>query len=233
MLFAKHAFIDIDGTIVEADETFRDDPEIGTDFFRGVLRDMLGERRNLSPADAIEEIRGTEVQFNGCMFKTAWKLDLSPEDYWNRIVEWERRHLSPFSDAIDMVKKLKYASMELHVVSNNSCHGILAKLHRAGLADMNGSGYFKTIFGMDVFGIGYAKGDPHVFSKALEIAGIAPGDVVTIGDDPSQDWRVPASAGISKSIIVKRAQREPMLKLGDGVYSVNNLRVAAEICRGN
>jgi FMN phosphatase YigB (HAD superfamily) len=232
MEYEKHAFIDIDGTVVDLENPYMSDPEIGSDFFRGILREIIMKKFTANGKDALCIIRENELGFNGCMFKTAQKLDVDIKEYWNKTLEWQMRYMKPFEDAVEMIKKLCQAKINLHVVSNNSRYGILAKLCRAGLADITGSPYFKTIFGMDLLGMGSNKSQKETFSKIIAMGDFKPENIVTIGDDAVEDWKIPASAGIRKSIIVNRKQPEAVIEMNEGAHFVNSLIFAPEICGG-
>lgn len=44
--------------------------------------------------------------------------------------------------------------------------------------------------------VGADKPDPWIFQRALELAGVAPGEALHVGDDPVHDWQGAAAAGI-------------------------------------
>jgi putative hydrolase of the HAD superfamily len=44
--------------------------------------------------------------------------------------------------------------------------------------------------------LGADKPDPFIFQRALEVIGLAPGDVLHAGDDPERDWAAARAAGL-------------------------------------
>ncbi|MDD2708796.1 MAG: HAD family hydrolase [Verrucomicrobiae bacterium] len=227
----KHLLIDIDGTITQTDSTLEQEPGIGSDYFRGILRNLLAKKGKAASREALDQIREKEKPFNGCMFKTAPEMGIDADAYWQAVTQWQEKHLTPYPDAVEMVRTLHAKGFQLYVVSNNSCQGILAKLHRAGLAQKENTPYFKRIFGMDVFGRGFDKGNPVVPASILKMENLPPEDTATVGDDLEQDGRIPAGAGIKKAFIIRRNQTTPFIPGENGITFINDLRLICNLCR--
>ncbi len=154
----NHILVDIDDTITHLkDNPYQNVAGIGSDYFRGVLKDMLVKKFGFNPSFALATIQEKDPIFNGCIFHTAPTLGISEEELWEEVITWQKNHLFVYADAVDMVKILFSKGFCLYVVTNNSCKGALAKLSLADLADRNNSSYFKKIYGMDLFGLGWSK----------------------------------------------------------------------------
>lgn len=228
MLNGKYVLLDVDGTII-TDPPYNKDCSIGTDYFREILRDALIEKLQINALEAIDIIRKHEFHFNGCMFATAASLGVDAEAYWRGVTAWQEKHISPYDDSVVLVKHLYSRGIRIYIVSNNSCRGILAKLARAGLGNRHGSEYFSRIYGMDTFGMGYNKSMAEVYRRILETENLDPAEVLTIGDNPEEDWKVPATTGIKNSIIIQRRRPEKITPYGQHVYFVNDLKYISEI----
>ena len=56
------------------------------------------------------------------------------------------------------------------------------------------SKYFRHVFLSSE--LGADKPDPWIYERALEISGLAPNEVLHVGDDPERDWAAASSAGL-------------------------------------
>ena len=56
------------------------------------------------------------------------------------------------------------------------------------------SKYFRHVFLSSE--LGADKPDPLIYERALEVSGLAPNEVLHVGDDPERDWAAASSAGL-------------------------------------
>lgn len=124
-------------------------------------------------------------------------------------------HFTPFADVPDALRALRAAGLRLVVVSNwdVSLHEALASTGLAALVD-------GAISSAEV---GAPKPDPAIFARALALAGdgIAPGDVVHVGDE-AVDVDGARAAGIAPVLI--RRSGPPDAAVADGVPVLAGLR---------
>ncbi len=95
-----------------------------------------------------------------------------------------RNRVSLFDDAHQMLNRLK-TRYRLVALSNGN-----ADIQRVGL-----SSYFE--FALNADGVGTAKPDPLMFHTMLERCGVAPQDVMHIGDSPAHDILGAQNAGLN------------------------------------
>ena len=228
----KYILVDIDGTVTSLESNpYQPIDGISYDYFRGILRDMLAKKLNCNHSLALNMIQEKAAVFNGCNFRVAPLLGIPEQALWEEVLAWQCKHLSVFDDAVDMVKNLFAEGFNLYAVSNNSCKGIQAKLSHAGLADITGSPYFKKLYGMDLFGLGWSKSMPEVYSIILQKERFSPEEVVLVGDEPAIDLESPLKGGMKHAVIVDRMQKEEVAFKNNGLF-VRSLRIIPEILRG-
>ena len=93
-----------------------------------------------------------------------------------------------YPEAIEVLENLQ-PRFQLAVVSNFDGRLRLI-LEHLGMAR-----FFQHIFVSSE--IGADKPDPEIFRRALRFAGVEPGEVLHVGDDPARDWKAAAAAGLS------------------------------------
>ncbi len=217
----KACFIDIDATITDDGNVCQIDPKhpVGNALF-GVLRDIMvqdGWERDKAVAALVAH--ANEIVF--------WdykdfirEFNLPVEHAWDQIIKWHDDHLVVYEDAVAMVKQLHAMNLPLYIISNNSVLGCLLKLQRAGLGTLEGTPWFKDIFGSsNVCGQKYSL---NFWKRALALSGCSPEEIVVIGDDPKEDFQVPFQAGVRHFIQIDRKRKEPVVHRG-GAYLVNSL----------
>lgn len=148
-------------------------------------------------------------------------FDLDAVEFWQKLREIHQRVLYPCEDAVNMVKYLHNSGRRMYIVSNNPVTGCLLKLERAGLGTLEGSAYFDRIFGTNITR-GMKKQLP-MWKRILASFDVPAERMLTVGDNPEEDFKYPAMAGITNSIIVKRDATEVVLKTTDGYIQVNSL----------
>lgn len=105
----------------------------------------------------------------------------------------ERNRVEFFPDVPEGLATLK-AGYEMYSISNGN-----ADIERVGLAHIF-SRHFSAI------SVGAAKPDPRIYRAAIEAAGLAPEEVLHIGDDPEQDVAAAAAVGM-KTVWVNYGDR--------------------------
>ncbi len=100
----------------------------------------------------------------------------------------------PFPDTIPGLLKIKEKGYKTAIISNTEHQ--LIKLTLTGLEDL----IDKTITAEDT---GYYKPDPRAFTKALEILGVKPEDIVHVSSYPYYDLEPAGKLGI-KTILLNR-----------------------------
>jgi putative hydrolase of the HAD superfamily len=93
-----------------------------------------------------------------------------------------------FPDVVDVLNKL-HARFQLAVISNFDGR-LRAILEKLGI-----SKYFEQVFVSSE--LGADKPDPEIFRRALRFIGLAPNEVLHVGDDPERDWKAASAAGLS------------------------------------
>jgi len=220
VIVVKNVLIDMDGTLTETEkESSYYNDIVENDYLTGILADIIIRKEEISFREAIEKIIKNKEE-NVCLFDIAKKkFAISEKEYFEKIVLWHKKCLHIYPDGVEMVKKLGCEGFNLYTATTNSKKVTLTKLHNAGLASQTSSPYFKDFFGGDSIKSCY-KTDPEFYINILESANILPEDTVMIGDNIEADCKVPQKAGIEKSIIVDRNQREEFI-----VYNSNNIFV--------
>jgi putative hydrolase of the HAD superfamily len=116
-------------------------------------------------------------------------MGLSPEALWEDVSTRLPGFIQPQASVRELVEWVR-ARLPVAVVSNGSARVQRAKLARAGLEDVL----------PDVFlsgEVGVEKPDPRIFSAALARVGLAPGEVLHVGDDPVRDVVGAARVGLA------------------------------------
>jgi len=232
MYQVKAVFCDIDDTITTlgADKVPDEDKDQGIRHYHHlVARNILMTKHRISKSEANQRIQQVDDHSQEHdFFYFLPKLQITFDEMWQGISDWEDINIEVFDDAIEMIKILYREGFPLYTVSNNGVWGTLGKLRRAGLGDKNGSEYFKKRFSFEIFQCN--KKESKMYSCILETENLDPSEVVMIGDSYSQDCEIPHQAGIEKCIIVDREQTEEILKQ-DQCVSVKSLKTVPSLLR--
>jgi putative hydrolase of the HAD superfamily len=118
---------------------------------------------------------------------------------------------SAFDDAAPALRRLRAAGLRLVVVSNwdASLHERLAETGLAGLVD-------GAVASAQV---GVAKPDPAIFTRGLELAGVAPEDAWHVGDSVEADVRGALAAGVAPVLLA----RDGAVRAPAGVTRIRSL----------
>jgi putative hydrolase of the HAD superfamily len=116
---------------------------------------------------------------------------------------------TPFGDVAPALRELRRAGHTLVVVSNWDC-SLPDWLRPAGILDLVDGVVSSAV-------VGAAKPDPAPFRRALELAGVEPGEAVHLGDSVDNDVAGATAAGV-RALLLDRAGAAP-----PGVESVGSL----------
>ena len=218
-LQALSFFFDIDETITRyRPGALAADRLLDGNFLFPIIRDMLAER-GVSSDDAAAMIRREAVEnVFWCYGDFIRKFGLRQPVAAERFRIWHRENLDVFPDTVELIRSLAAEQTPLYIVSNNPVDGCRMKLERAGLDPE----LFRGIFGTDVM-----KGCKHLaasWERALNLAGVRPESVVTVGDDVEEDGVVPRSCGVGVGVILER-DSALRIRRADGFLHVNDARV--------
>lgn len=151
------------------------------------------------------------------------EFQLPADECWISLHEIHANHLAFFEDAVVMIKRIHECGIPLCIVSNNPLSGCIMKLAVANLADDLGSRYFTRYFGTNI--CRGMKGQPAMWLRVLSsLSGIDPADVLMVGDSVKEDFELPCSMGIGRSVIVDRSSDVPE-EQRKGYFAVNDLRL--------
>jgi putative hydrolase of the HAD superfamily len=119
-------------------------------------------------------------------------------------------HFTAFPDALPALQSARQRGQRLVVVSNwdVSLVGVLRRLELEPLLD----GIVTSA------GAGARKPSPAIFERALELAGVPPGDTIHVGDTLDEDVAGARAAGI-EPILIRRGDGPPV----PGVRTISSL----------
>ena len=225
---AKPVFwFDIDGTITDDGDVAQimDGCLLGNALFDLLLAMIVEQGRDETEArNAILQLAEEILFWDYPDFIDAFELPA--DEAWRRMRAWHRRHLVVYADAVTAVRGLAAAGHAVHIMTNNPYTGALLKLERAGLCSLANTAPFAWIHCSNLHR--GQKGREEYWRRAVTATGLPREDIVMIGDHPHEDCAVPRQAGITRSVLVDRAQVEPVRKNGAAVV-VNSLERVLEL----
>jgi FMN phosphatase YigB (HAD superfamily) len=222
MIKIKACFIDIDATITDDGDVEQILPEYPVNnALIGVLRDVMvcAGWDKKEAVDALTTYADDVVFWDYQSFID--EFNIPAKEAWSQIIKWHDDHLIVYEDAVSMIKRLHAMDVPLYVISNNPIQGCLLKLQRAGLGTMDGSPWFKDIFGSNK--LKGQKSSVEFWERALACTDILPEDIVVIGDNLKDDFQIPSQAGVKHFFQVDRKRKEPFV-CEDGACFVNSLQ---------
>lgn len=211
----KSVFFDIDDTIAHNSLGYSD---VG--YFEYVLAALLSKSRAISFSRALD---ATLVAESGYAFwdpfAAAAELEIPLHLFRSELLEFQKKYVLFFEDALFLIKTLKDKGYNLYITSNNSRSRAYAILAAAELSEWESSGYFSSIFCPE--NTGFNKRNPEFYRKVIEAGGFSPEEMLIVGDDTTADYDMPGEAGIRNRVIIDRTKR---LEDAGGRLVVSDLR---------
>lgn len=196
--------IDIDDTLL----VFRAVPGVSysTSSLATVIRRYAVEERGISETESracMEAVRKRIAWWSWSDFLDEFHFEPGP--FWDYAREVESHYLIPAEPGLaDTLGRLHAAGCLLYITSNNPEDGIRHKLRLAGIAREEElfDGFFSAtrLRAMKVE-VGYWR-------KVIDAIGAPLERLYPVGDNPEDDCRVPAQAGIRNSFLL-RLQKSP------------------------
>lgn len=106
-----------------------------------------------------------------------------------------------FDDAVPALRRVRDAGLVVAVLTNGDSAHQRLKLDRTGLAE-----HIDVVVSSDDLPAG--KPDPRAYAVACEILGVAPEDVLMVGNDVEKDYLGPLDAGLG-AVLLDRYDRHP------------------------
>ncbi len=126
-----------------------------------------------------------------------------------------RNRVEPFPDVIPVLRALRERFLLVSVTNGN------AQVEKTPLA---------RLFHLDLTsaGVGAAKPDPAIFRAAARWAGVAPGEMLHLGDDPVRDVQAARQAGLRAAWVRRDPEAEWPLPESPPPWILPDLRPMAE-----
>ncbi len=200
-------FCDIDATVT-------DDLDDGNIDFREAVFAMIAEK--IAQARNLSEFESRALLEDYTSNTNVWwdypdiivNFNLEAISIWQELKTIHAKKLHVYEDAVKLIKYLEKLGKDVYIVSNNPVTGCLMKLEQAGLATLNGSKFFKRIFGTNItHGM---KSQLLTWERIIANFNIDPEQMITIGDHLLDDFEVPQKAGIGHSFIIDRKSKVPI-----------------------
>ena len=130
---------------------------------------------------------------------------------------WHSEDETPYADAKDTLMSLSQRGYKLGIIANQKL-GTSGRLESWGLRE-----YFDIIVASAE--IGYAKPDPRIFEKALELAGCTAQECVMVGDRLDNDMHPAKAVGMTTVWIKNGLAKYQNAQLGMGAvdHSIERL----------
>lgn len=111
------------------------------------------------------------------------------------------RSWTAFDDALPALRRVRDAGLVVALLTNGDAYQQRLKLDRTGLAE-----HLDVVVASDDLPAG--KPDPRAYAAACEILGLAPGDVLMVGNDVEKDYQGALDAGLG-AVLLDRHDRHP------------------------
>jgi putative hydrolase of the HAD superfamily len=126
--------------------------------------------------------------------------DEADELFSGYLTRYERAWTA-FGDAVPALRRVRDAGLVVALLTNGDAAHQQLKLVRTGLAE-----HFDVVVASDDLPAG--KPDPRAYAVTCEILGVAPGDVLMVGNDVEKDYQGPLDAGLD-AVLLDRYDRSP------------------------
>lgn len=206
----------INSTVIfcDIDATVTDDLDDGTVDFREAVFVMFADK--IACSRHLSEFESRALLEDYTSNKNVWwdypdiivYFALDALSVWRDLKTIHENKLHVYEDAVNLIKYLAKLGKDTYIVSNNPLTGCLMKLEQAGLATLNGSKFFKRVFGTNItHGM---KSQLLTWERIIANFNIHPEQMLTIGDHFQEDFEVPQKAGIGYSFIIDRKSKVPV-----------------------
>ncbi|WP_129787043.1 HAD family hydrolase [Promicromonospora panici] len=127
--------------------------------------------------------------------------DAEAEELFSGYLTRYERAWTAFDDAVPALHRVHDAGLVAAVLTNGDSAHQANKLERVGLAE-----HLDVVVASDDLPAG--KPDPRAYNAACEVLGVAPGDVLMVGNDIEKDYQGPLDAGLG-AVLLDRHDRHP------------------------
>jgi putative hydrolase of the HAD superfamily len=150
-------------------------------------------------------------------FLGADATDEEAEELFSGYLTRYERAWTAFDDAVPALRRVHDAGLVAAVLTNGESAHQALKLERVGLAE-----HLYVVVSSDDLPAG--KPDPRAYAAACEILGVAPGDVLMVGNDITKDYRGSLDAGLG-AVLLDRHDRHP--EVADRIRTLDEVLPAA------
>ncbi|MFD2796783.1 HAD family hydrolase [Promicromonospora vindobonensis] len=205
----KVVLFDLDDTLVDQEGASRAAllgwlPELGLDLDD---LDELVTAWGIIAEDAYGRYQRREITFAGQRrvrvreFLGADATDDEADELFTGYLTRYERAWTAFDDAVPALRRVRDAGLVVALLTNGDAAHQRLKLDRTGLAE-----HLDVVVASDDLPAG--KPDPRAYAAACEILGVAPGDVLMVGNDVEKDYQGPLDAGLG-AVLLDRHDRYP------------------------
>ncbi|MFI9485516.1 HAD family hydrolase [Promicromonospora sp. NPDC052451] len=205
----KAVLFDLDDTLVDQEGASRaalldwlpelgldlDDPEEQVAAWHAVSEEVYAryQRREIT---FLEQRRSRVREFLG-----ADTTDDEADELFSGYLTRYERAWRAFDDAVPALRTVRDAGLVVALLTNGDATHQGRKLDRTGLAE-----HLDVVVASDDLPAG--KPDPRAYAATCEILGLAPGDVLMVGNDVEKDFQGALDAGLG-AVLLDRADRHP------------------------
>lgn len=143
-------------------------------------------------------------------FLGADATDDEAEEIFSGYLTRYERAWTAFDDALPALRRVHDAGLVAAVLTNGDSTHQARKLERVGLAE-----HLDVVVASDDLPAG--KPDPRAYAAACEVLGVAPADVLMVGNDIEKDYQGPLDAGLG-AVLLDRHDRYP--KVADRILTL-------------
>jgi putative hydrolase of the HAD superfamily len=205
----KVVLFDLDDTLVDQEGASRsalldwlpelgldlDDPEEQVVAWAGIAEEAYGryQRRELTFAQQ-RRVRVRE-------FLGADATDDEADELFSGYLSRYEQAWTAFDDAVPVLRRVRDAGLVVALLTNGDSAHQRLKLDLTGLAE-----HLDVVVSSDDLPAG--KPDPRAYAATCQILGVAPGDVLMVGNDVEKDFQGPLGAGLG-AVLLDRENRHP------------------------
>lgn len=202
--------VDIDDTLL----VFRTVPGISqsTSSLATVIRRYAVEERGMPEAESMarmEAVRKRIAWWSWSDFLEEFHFDSG--EFWEYARQMESQYLVPAEPGLaETLKRLREAGCSLYITSNNPEDGIRHKLRLAGVVPPEElfDGFFSATR------LRAMKAEIGYWRMVIEAIGAPLEQLCPVGDNPDDDCRIPARAGIRNSFLLRPRNSSQHLPAG-------------------